>query len=198
MSTHMPFSCLTFFLLLLIAFNGHSSELKKDAMDGYPYAQYLYSLELIDRNDKSGLEILRIASIQGNIKAINLLVSLNEAPSEFIDYKVSIVNACENILSNNELSDDQKKDLRKAGNAGDVTTQYCMWIYYVNNLGIQKPEAYTWLKQAAGNKQPGALMSLGLLYLYGYIVPEEQPRAIALIQEAKDSNFIFADILIKK
>ena len=53
------------------------------------------------------------------------------------------------------------------------------------------------MKQAAGNNHPGALMSLGLLYLYGYIVPEEEPQAIRLLKKSKDRDFILSDIALK-
>ena len=67
-----------------------------------------------------------------------------------------------------------------------------MWIYYVNNIGIQKPKAksqkpksYTWLKQAAGNNHPEALFALGFLYHFGYIVPEEKSKATRFFKKAK-------------
>ena len=36
-------------------------------------------------------------------------------------------------LIKGELSDANKKELRNNGNTGDITTQFFMWIYYVNN-----------------------------------------------------------------
>ena len=50
--------------------------------------------------------------------------------------------------------------------------------------GVKKAEAYTWLKQAAGNDHPKALFGLGLLYYFGYIVPEEKDKAKKLIQKS--------------
>jgi len=71
-----------------------------------------------------------------------------------------------------------------------------MWIYYVNNIGIQKPEAYTWLKQAAGNNHPEALFALGLLYHFGYTVPEEKSKATRFFKKAKGlGSDLFVDLL---
>jgi TPR repeat protein len=64
------------------------------------------------------------------------------------------------------------------------------------NLGIQKPEAYTWLKQAAGNNHPEALFGLGLLYHFGYIVPEEKSKATRFFKKSQGLGFnLFEDLL---
>lgn len=48
------------------------------------------------------------------------------------------------------LKKEQLNKMRSIGNQGDINMQYLMWWLYVNDLGISKAEAYTWLKQAAG------------------------------------------------
>ena len=71
-----------------------------------------------------------------------------------------------------------------------------MWLLYVNDKGVKKPEAYTWLKQAAGNDHPRALFGLGLLYYYGYIVPEEKDKAKRLIQKSGKLGLNLASIFL--
>jgi len=71
-----------------------------------------------------------------------------------------------------------------------------MWLLYVNDKGVKKPEAYTWLKQAAGNNHPRALFGLGLLYYYGYIVPEEKDKAKRLIQKSGKLGLNLASIFL--
>ena len=63
---------------------------------------------------------------------------------------------------------------------------------------LKKPEAYTWLKQAAGNNHPRALFSLGLLYYYGYIVPEEKEKAMRLIKKSSKLDLKLATIFLKQ
>ena len=94
----------------------------------------------------------------------------------------------------------EKKELnamRKLGNDGDINAQFKMWTFYVNNKGVSKAEAWTWLKQAAGNNHPEANFSLGLLYYYGYIVPEERKRGITLITKSSELGFKLATLFLK-
>ena len=83
------------------------------------------------------------------------------------------------------------------GNGGDINAQFKMWTFYVNNKGVSKAEAWTWLKQAAGNNHPEANFSLGLLYYYGYIVPEEKKRAMTLITKSSELGFKLATLFLK-
>jgi TPR repeat protein len=185
---------ITFILMPIYIF---ADEIIKDALDGEPHAQYLLGKGLLGDNDSSGLVHILIASTQGHLKSILLLESLNKSKPELDNYRTLLSSQCKYISIVGELSEVKKKELRNNGNTGDVTTQFCMWIYYVNNLGIQKPEAYTWLKQAAGNNHPEALLGLGLLYHYGYIVPEEKLKAIRLFNKSKELGFDLSDGLLK-
>ena len=173
-----------------------ADKLIKDATDGKPHAQYLLGQDLLDKKDNSGLDQLLIASTQGHIKSILLLESLNKSKPKLVNYKTILSMQCKYASIKGELSDVKKKELRNNGNTGDITAQFCMWIYYVNNLGIQKPEAYTWLKQAAGNNHPEALFALGFLYHFGYIVPEEKSKATRLFNKSKGlGTVLFGDLL---
>ena len=163
-----------------------ANELIKDAADGKPHAQYLLGQNLLDKGDNSGLDYLLIAATQGHLKSISFLGALDKVKPELVNYKTVLSSQCKYIFVTSKFSNAKKKELRKNGNTGDLTTQFCMWIYYVNNLGIQKPEAYTWLKQAAGNNHPEALLGLGLLYYFGYIVPEEKSKAARLFSKSKE------------
>ena len=197
MSRTKRFHPLLYVFFLFFSFDLFCQEAEKDAIDGEHNAQFVFGQDLLSKKDSRGWDFIFIASLQGHLKAIDLLEPSNNYYPEIVNYKNLIISQCQDLARGQEFSDTHKKDLRKNGNAGDVNTQYCMWIYYVNHLGIQKPEAYTWLKQAAGNNHPGALMSLGLLYLYGYIVPEEEPQAIRLLKKSKDRDFILSDIALK-
>ena len=76
--------------------------------------------------------------------------------------------------------------------------QYLMWSLYVNDRGVSKAEAYTWLKQAAGNNNPQALFRLGLLYYYGYIGPLERDKGIKLIKQASEIGLELASIFLER
>ena len=97
-----------------------------------------------------------------------------------------------------EVEKKELNRLRKKGNSGDIDTQYLLWLLYVNDKGVKKSEAYTWLKQAAGNNHSRALFSLGLLYFYGYIVPEEIKKAENLISQSSILGFNLATEFLKK
>jgi len=183
-------------VLILIPIYILADELIKDAADGKPHAQYLVGQELLDNKDTSGFDHLLIAAKQGHLKSILLLESLNKGKPKLINYKALLSSQCKYIAIAGELSDSKKKELSNNGNKGDVTTQFCMWIYYVNNLGIQKSEAYTWLKQAAGNNHPEALLGLGLLYHFGYIVPEEKSKSTRLFNKSKGLGSVLFDDLL--
>ena len=71
-----------------------------------------------------------------------------------------------------------------------------MWFLYVNDKGVKKSEAYTWLKQAASNNHPKTLFGLGLLYYYGYIFPEEKDKAKKLIQRSGNLGLNLASIFL--
>ena len=77
-------------------------------------------------------------------------------------------------------------NLNKLGLEDDSFAQYQLWLLYINGEFIPKPKAYVWLKKAAGNKYPDALYSLGLLYYYGFIVPEQKSKALKLLEESSE------------
>jgi len=73
-----------------------------------------------------------------------------------------------------------------------------LWLLYVNDLGISKSKAYVWIKKAAFNKQPRAIFGLGLLYYYGYIVPEQKTKAMKLFKESNALGFGFSSAFLNK
>ena len=93
---------------------------------------------------------------------------------------------------------DELEEIKKNGKAGDADTQFLLWLLYINDLGISKPKAYVWIKKAAFNKQPRAIFGLGLLYYYGYIVPEQKSKAIKLFEESRALGYGFASIFLNK
>jgi TPR repeat protein len=73
-----------------------------------------------------------------------------------------------------------------------------LWLLYVNDLGISKSKAYVWIKKAAFYKQSRAIFGLGLLYYYGYIVPEQKSKAINLFEESSSLGYSFASTFLNK
>ena len=195
------FQKFTFLYLLVISVYGFGNELEKMARDGDPNAQYEFGLKEMTANSNFLSDWLVISALQGHKKASHYLRKL---PTE-----TNIIANAINTANTQDLSFLQKygpidkipkKELnamRKLGNGGDINAQFKMWMFYVNNKGVNKAEAWTWLKQAAGNNHPEANFSLGLLYYYGYIVPEEKKRAMALISKSSELGFKLADLFLK-
>ena len=109
------------------------------------------------------------------------------------------------IATNEELKDkvksytfDELEEIKKNGKAGDADNQFLLWLLYVNDLSISKPKAYVWIKKAAFKKQPRATFALGLLYYYGYIVPEQKSKAIKLFEESSALGYSFASTFLNK
>ena len=88
--------------------------------------------------------------------------------------------------------------MKKIGKEGNSDTQFLIWLLYVNNLYISKPKAYVWIKKAAFNKHPRATFAMGLLYYYGYIVPEQKSKAIKLFKESAALGYSFTSIFLNK
>ena len=179
---------------------GYTKSLLDRAQDGHPHSQFELALKDISANTSLVSDWLLIAALQGHQKAIHYL-------RKFSNNEVLIINELKLINQKNKeflqtyssIEIVEKKDLnklRQKGNAGDVDTQYLMWLLYVNDKGVKKPEAYTWLKQAAGNDNPKALFGLGLLYYYGYIVPEEKDKAKKLIQRSGNLGLNLASVFL--
>ena len=170
----------------------------KDAQDGVPKAQYQYAMSLIEEGKKNtALDWFTIAAAQGHLKS-SLWIEQN------IDYrKDEFITAL--IETNEELKDkvksytfDELEEIKKNGKAGDADTQFLLWLLYVNDLGISKPKAYVWIKKAVFNKQPRAIFGLGLLYHYGYIVPEQKSKAMKLFKESSTLGFGFSSAFINR
>ena len=80
----------------------------------------------------------------------------------------------------------------------DPNKQFLLWTLYANGYDVSKLTAFTWLKVAAENKHPAALMILGTLYCFGYIVPEDKDKGVQLIQESADLQYPLAKDLLKQ
>ena len=195
------FQKFTFLCLLVISGYVFGNELEKMARDGSPNAQYEFALKEMSADTNFISDWLVIASLQGHKKASHYLRKL---PTE----KNIIANAIKSLNTQDQsflqkygpIDKIPKKELntiRKLGNDGDINAQFIMWTFYVNNKGVSKAEAWTWLKQAAGNNHPEANFSLGLLYYYGYIVPKERKRAMALITKSSELGFKLAALFLE-
>ena len=188
-------------LILLVIFSSqyvYAESYMKDAQDGLPKAQYEYAMRLIEKGKKNlALDWLTIAAAQGHLKS-SLWIEQN------IDYsKNKFMTAL--IATNEELKDkvksytfDELEEIKKFGKEGDAGSQFLLWLLYINDLSISKPKAYVWIKKAAFNNQPRANFALGLLYYYGYIVPEQKSKAIKLFKESSALGYSFASTFLNK
>ena len=188
-------------LILLVIFLSqyiHAEGNLKSAQDGLPKSQYQYAMSLIEEGKKNtALHWFIIAAVQGHLKS-GLWIEQN------IDYnKDKFMTAL--IATNKELKDkvkfytfDELEEIKKVGKSGDADTQFLLWLLYLNDLGICIPKAYVWIKKAAYSKQPRATFALGLLYYYGYIVPEQKPKAIKLFEESSALGYGFASAFLNR
>ena len=196
MSNLLRYKMKQLLLIFLLSFAAisFSSTIEKDANDGSPQAQFLLAKELLNEDADKAQEYFLLAAFQGHIKSAHYLNWVIPA----------IANDSINTLITPEVYDESKgiisieilNKIRKQGNQGDIVMQYLMWSLYVNNRGVTKAEAYTWLKQAAGNNHSKALFGLGLLYYFGYIVPEEKDKAKKLIQKSGKLGLNLASIFL--
>ena len=188
-------------LILLVIFLSQyicAEDYLKDAQDGQPRAQYLYAMNLLKKGDKNeALDWLIIAAAQGHLRS-SLWIEQNT------DYQEDIFMSAL-VLTNNELKNKVKpytsnelEQMKKIGKEGNSDTQFLIWLLYVNNLYISKPKAYVWIKKAAFNKHPRATFAMGLLYYYGYIVPEQKSKAIKLFNESSALGYSFAESFLNK
>ena len=170
------------------------------AQDGHPDSQFELALKKTNVDISFISNWLLIAALQDHQKAIHYLIKFSKNKILIIsELKLLNQKNKEFLQGYSSITKVEKRDLnklRKKGNDGDIDTQYLMWLLYVNNKGVKKPEAYTWLKQAAGNDHPKALFGLGLLYYYGYIVPEEKDKAKRLIQKSEKLGLSLATIFL--
>jgi TPR repeat protein len=151
----------------------------KNVKDGEAYSLYLYGQTLYSKDSSKAMDLMMLSALQNNANALKFLLS-----HEDIDGDVKIFLK-DRIV---DLSIDQSNidNLNKLGSEGDSCAQYQLWLLYINGELIAKPKAYVWLKKAAGNKYPDAMYSLGLLYYYGFIVPEQKSKALKLLEESSE------------
>ena len=188
-------------LILLVIFSSqyvYAESYMEDAQDGLPNAQFKYAMSLIEKGKKNiALDWFTIAAAQGHLKS-SLWIEQN------IDHsKNKFMSAL--IATNEELKDkvksytfDELEEIKKNGKAGDADTQFLLWLLYVNDISITKPKAYVWIKKAVFNKQSRAIFGLGLLYHYGYIVPEQKSKAMKLFKESSALGFGFSSAFINR
>ena len=187
--------------LCFLSNSGYTKSLLDKARDGHPSSQFQLALKEVSIEASYISDWLLIAALQHHQQAIHYL-------QKFSTDKALITNELRLIKESNtdflqtysSIVKLEKKDLnklRRKGNDGNIDTQYLIWLLYVNDKGVKKPEAYTWLKQAAGNDHPKALFSLGILYYYGYIVPEEKDKAKKLFQKSGRLGLSLASIFLE-
>jgi TPR repeat protein len=189
-------------ILCLISSLAFTANLLDKAKEGHPNSQFDLALKEMSNNANYTSDWLLKAALQDHKKATHYLRKISNDKNPIIN-ELRLMNLATQafLQAYSSLAVVDKKELnklRKIGNDGDVPTQYLLWLLYVNDKGIKKPEAYTWLKQAAGNNHPRALFSLGLLYYYGYIVPEEKEKAMRLIQKSSKLDLKLATIFLKQ
>ena len=186
------------FFILLLSFSViiFANTIEKEAKDGNPQAQYLYAKSILDKNPKEANKFFLIAVFQDHQESARYLIKNDSIIfSEFINQS----NTSAILKENTKLIPKEiLKKIRDQGNQGNLEMQYLMWSLYVNDRGVSKAEAYTWLKQAAGNNNPQALFRLGLLYYYGYIVPLEKDKGIKLIKQASEIGLELASIFLER
>ena len=121
-----------------------------------------------------------------------------QSRAEFYDWfaRTLSIPGVQNIQRDHAF--DEQEKIKKNGKAGDADNQFLLWLLYVNDLSISKPKAYVWIKKAAFNKQPRATFGLGLLYYYGYIVPEQKSKAIKLFKESSALGYSFGSTFLNK
>jgi len=191
-----------FLMLFILVSNSIFANFDQDKYEnGEPSAQYEFAISIIDTQPKEAEGWLTIAALQDNQKSIlwlkqNYKVKESQLLTTLINSSKKY-NPIYNFGQLDNLKKEQLNKMRDIGNQGNINMQYLMWWLYVNDLGISKAEAYTWLKQAAGNGHSRALFSLGLLYHYGYIVPLEPKKAKNLFNKSSDTGFNLATQFLK-
>jgi len=175
-----------------------TSDYIKDAREGLPKLQYLYAIELIEvGNETDALNWLTISAAQGYLKSSDWIKqNLNYQEDNFLNALIDTNDGLRDLIRTYTHS--ELKELKKQGKQGDSKCQFILWLLYVNDLYISKPKAYVWLKKAAERKYPRALFGLGLLYFYGYIVPQQETKAFDLIENSNKVGYNFAPIFLER
>ncbi len=196
------FQKIIFFPFLFFVSMVFGSEVEQLAKEGNPASQYAFAFEEMLLNPNIVSEWLIISALQGHYKAAHYLKKLpTQSNSIAEDLKSSNADSGHFLHKFGSIKILSKKDLnliREKGNNGDSYSQFLMWELYVNDKGVSKAEAWTWLKQAAGNDHPRANFSLGILYYFGYIVPKEEKRAFTLIAKSSQLGCNLATLFLKR
>ena len=178
----VPFmKIILFFLIYTIHISIISAnDLKKMALDGDPVSMCKYAKELHGEEKNT---LFKHSYLLGNISCKEA-IDLNE-----------FKNSHDLVI----IEDTKKtaKQIKMEAN-NDPNKQFLLWTLYANGYDVSKLTAFTWLKVAAENKHPAALMVLGALYCFGYIVPEDKNKGLKLIQESADLEYPLAKDFLKQ
>ena len=151
----------------------------KKVKDGEAYSLYEYGQKLYFKDPSKAIDLMMLSALQNNIKALNYLISHDDIDG---DLKIFLKDRASKI----RINQSNINDLQKLGSEDDSFAQYQLWLLYINGEFIPKSKAYVWLKKASSNKYPDALYSLGILYYYGFIVPEQRGKALKLLEESSE------------
>ena len=157
-----------------------ANDLKKMAFDGDPVSMCKYAQEL---HGEEKNKLFKHSYLLGNISCKEA-IDLNEFKKS---HDMVIIEDTEKTA----------KEI-KAEASNDPNKQFLLWTLYANGYDVSKLTAFTWLKVAAENKHPAALIVLGTLYHFGYIVPEDKDKGFKLIQESADLQYSLAKEFLKQ
>lgn len=191
-------SKLLILLFLFFSFPVLACDYIKDAREGLPKSQYRYAMELIEAsNETDALNWLTISAAQGYLKSSDWIKqNLNYQEDIFLNALIDTNDGLRELVR--AYTPSELKELKTQGKQGDSKSQFILWLLYVNDLYISKPKAYVWLKKAVERKYPRALFGLGLLYFYGYIVPQQETKAFDLIENSNKVGYNFAPFYLEK
>ena len=151
----------------------------KKVKDGEAYSLYEYGQTLFFKDPSKAIDLMMLSALQNNIQALNYLISHDDIDG---DVKIFLKDRVHKI----SINQSNINNLQRLGSEDDSFAQYQLWLLYINGEFIPKPKAYVWLKKASSNKYPDALYSLGILYYYGFIVPDQRDKALKLLQESTE------------
>jgi len=161
----------------------------KQVKDGEAYSLYEYGQKLYFKDPSKAMDLMMLSALQNNVQARNFLISLDGIDNDlkiFLKDRIVDLSIYQSIIDN----------LNKLGSEDDSLAQYQLWLLYINGEFIPKPKAYVWLKKAAGNKYPDAMYSLGILYYYGFIVPEQDSKALSLLEKSTELGSLNAQFFL--
>ena len=186
MLIRLVFICLIpFFLNHALANEG----ILKKVKDGEAYSLYEYGHTLFSKDPSKAIDLVMLSALQNNIQALNYLISHDGIDGDlkiFLKDRASTISFDQNNING----------LQKLGSEDDSSAQYQLWLLYINGELIAKPKAYVWLKKASSNKYPDALYSFGILYYYGFIVPEQRGKALKLLEESAELGSLKAQFFL--